>query len=191
MALSSIKKPILICQLLKKPEIMQSKEAIITRTLLSCLNEATIRNFGLIIISFSTRSILLRSEIVELCACLKKNPLTCETPILASMEALHRDIAVNLKNAGVNFMKIHSPEAPLDPKPMMRAVQNGDASVLIDRLLGQLCPFLDYDPIDDQHELTTCRAYSNRMVLGGRRQHEVCETDSYLYCEYFLNPRIR
>lgn len=30
----------------------------------------------------------------------------------------------------------------------------------------------------------------NRMVLGGKRLHEVCETLNHLQCEYFLNSGI-
>jgi hypothetical protein len=28
----------------------------------------------------------------------------------------------------------------------------------------------------------------DRMVLGGRRLHELCETDDHLHCEYYQNP---
>ena len=43
---------------------------------------------------------------------------------------------------------------------------------------------------DDQEELTVCGAYMNRMVLGGKRLHEVCETLNHLHCEYFINSGI-
>jgi hypothetical protein len=55
--------------------------------------------------------------------------------------------------------------------------------------LSQLCTFLNYKPISDQNELITCAAYRNRMVLGGKRLHEVCQTETHLHCEFYLNPR--
>jgi hypothetical protein len=56
------------------------------------------------------------------------------------------------------------------------------------RHLAILCPFLYYREIDSQHEMTVCGAYLDRMVLGGRRLRELCQTEDHLHCEYFLNP---
>jgi len=40
------------------------------------------------------------------------------------------------------------------------------------------------------NSMTVCRAYGNRMVLGGERLHEICETSNHLHCDYFLNSRL-
>ncbi len=53
------------------------------------------------------------------------------------------------------------------------------------------CPFLKRRPINADEEMSVCGAYRDRLVLGGRRLREVCETDNHRYCEYFLNPRVR
>lgn len=191
MGLPSIQTRMLICQLSENQEIVTSENVTMTSTLLTCLSEATQRDFELILVNFSTRPISKRSGIIELFTCLKNSHLTGETPLFASMETLHRDMIVKMKNAGVNFLKIHPPKATIAPEQMLRVIQSKDASVGIDRFLARLCPFLNYSAIDDQVELITCRAYRNRMVLGGKRLHEICETEGYLHCEYYLNPRVK
>ncbi|EPR44188.1 hypothetical protein dsmv_1138 [Desulfococcus multivorans DSM 2059] len=49
--------------------------------------------------------------------------------------------------------------------------------------------FLHYNKIESRHELTVCGAYLDRMILGGHRLGEVCQTEKHLSCEYYLNPR--
>jgi len=189
MILSSIQAPILVHQFLEKPEIVKSEEAVVTRTPLACLNEATGGDYGLIVVSFSTRPVSARDETIELCKYLKNNSLATRTPLVVSMEAPHRGIAVALKNSGVGLLEVRSTEAPVDPELLKGLIHSGDASISIDRVLTRMCPFLNYNPVDGQRELITCRAYGNRMVLGGRRLHEVCETRDYSHCDTFLHPR--
>ena len=55
--------------------------------------------------------------------------------------------------------------------------------------LKRLFPYLHYSQIDSRNEMTVCGAYLDRMVLGGQRLHEICETQEHLQCEYSLNPR--
>ncbi|RJP77890.1 MAG: hypothetical protein C4522_14450 [Desulfobacteraceae bacterium] len=190
MTLSYHQKPILICQLYDQPEMLQSEKIIMTHTPLACLNEATGRHFGLIGICFSTRPLSARKGVFELCECLKSNPLTSETPLFVIMEIPHRDIVVEMKRIGVKFLAIFSADSSFDKlEKIVKGMQRGETMDNIRLTLSRLCPFLHYYPIDDQRELITCRAYGNRMVLAGKRLHEVCETDTYLHCEYFLNPR--
>jgi hypothetical protein len=181
---------VLVCQLCESREFVTSENVTITHTPLACLSEATQRNFGLIIVSFSTQRICSRDNIIELFACLRNNRLTGETPLFALIETLHRELVVQMRHAGVGFMEIYWLGRPLDPRKTLCDIQRNDVSVRIDRFLAGLCPFLTYSPIDDRVELVTCRAYRNRMVLGGKRLHEVCETETYLHCEYYLNPRM-
>ncbi|MBC8434391.1 MAG: hypothetical protein H8D96_20985 [Desulfobacterales bacterium] len=188
---SSVQSAILVCQLLEELAIVKSEEVTITRSQLTCMSEATARFFELIMICFSTRNISDRSGIIELCTCLKNHPLTKKTPLFASMDHLHRDITLQMQNAGLDFVEIRRPKEHIDPGYIFNLVRNGGVSIRTDRILAQLCPFLNYTPIDIRSELITCRAYQNHMVLGGRRLREVCEADSHLHCEYFLNPRLK
>jgi hypothetical protein len=99
-------------------------------------------------------------------------------------------MAAKLVDIGVAFMDVRQPGASIDPERLLRLVHLGDRSVNINPILDRLCPFIHYNPIDDRCELTTCHAYGNRMVLGGRRLHEVCETSDHEYCDYFRHPRV-
>jgi hypothetical protein len=179
-------KSLLICQLVEKPKIKNCEKAFIAGSLLTCLNEATKKDYELIVIIFSTRTISLRNRIFQLCECLKNNPLTRNTPILASIEMLHRDIVFKMQKVGVDFMKIS--REVIDCRILIRAVQKKEALFRSDWILANLCPFMYYSPIDDRCELITCRARKNRMVLGGKRLQEICETTDHLYCEYYQNP---
>ena len=187
----SLQSAILVCQLLEGLEIVKSEETTLTRIRLACLGEATARAFGLIMICFSTRYISDRGGIVELCTCLKNHPLTKKTPLVATMDDRHRDMVLQMQNAGVDFVEIRRPDSVIYPEHILTLVRNGGTLIRTDRVLSRLCPFLNYTPIDDRSELITCSAYRNHIVLGGRRLHEVCETAGQLHCEHFLHPRLR
>lgn len=188
---SSVQSLILVCQLVQELEIVKSEGVTITRSQLTCMSEATAKTFGLIMICFSTRNIPDRGGIIELCTCLKNHPLTKETPLFASMDHWHRDVALQMQNAGLDFAEMRQSKERIDPGYIFALVRNGGVLIRTDRILAQLCPFLNYTPIDNHSELITCRAYRNHMVLGGRRLREVCETAGHLQCEYFLNPRLK
>lgn len=190
MFLESLIQSILICQLHQDARTINSGDVSITSNVLTCMSEATNRDFGLIIISLSVNHSLMRKATIELCHCLKTHSTTKKTPIVVSVDCIHRGIAVNLADAGVRFMDLRKPGAPIDPESLMELVHLGDPSIKINRILNRLCPWIHYNSIDDHCELTTCRAYRNRMILGGRRLHKVCETDDHIYCEYFLFPRL-
>ena len=147
------------------------------------------RSYGLIILCFSTRSIHARSGIVELCRCLKSNSLTRKTPLFASIDRWHRALAERLKEAGLDFMGVRQSQNLINPEYISNRVQKTTISIHIDQIMSRLCPFLNYAPIYGRSELITCGAWRNRMVLGGKRLHELCETENHLHCEYFLNPR--
>ncbi|MEW6138580.1 MAG: response regulator [Thermodesulfobacteriota bacterium] len=61
----------------------------------------------------------------------------------------------------------------------------------IERQLELLCPYLYYTTTDSGYNVRTCGAYMDRLVLGPRLLHELCETENHLHCEYFLNPRLK
>lgn len=190
MLLKSLTQSILMYQPRQNSGVINSDEVQITSTVLNCMCEATSRDFGLIIICLPIDMFLLRQIILDLCLCLKNHPQTKNIPIAVSVDRWHRAITIKLANAGVNFMDKRAPNAPIDPEYLFHQVQFGNPSIRINRILDKLCPWIHYQSIDDRCELTTCKAYKNRMVLGGRRLHEVCETDDHIYCDYFLCPRL-
>lgn len=76
-----------------------------------------------------------------------------------------------------DFSLVHITTITLEPKDQ------------VNLQLKRLCPYLHYSQIDSRNEMTVCGAYLDRMVLGGQRLHEICETQEHLQCEYSLNPR--
>ena len=190
MLLSLTQKTVLICRLDQKLKPVNHDKATITDNLLTCLSQAAGEDFELIIISFSLSQIAARQGIIDLCACLKNRPLSKNRPLCAVMTALHRSMAVKLQRAGVEFLKIRNPDVRFDVEQLSTLIREANMSVRIERVLGRLCPFLNYFPIDAQREIITCGAYKNRMVLGGERLHEICESEAHLFCHYFLNPKV-
>lgn len=182
------KAKILVCQLDERVETAKSTGVTVTCNPLSCLNAATTAPYGLIVLSFSIRSIRARSEIIELCTCLKINPMTRKIPLFASIDRWHRGMAGRMKDAGLDFMDVRQSQNQIDPEHISDLILETRLSVHMERVMSRLCSFLNYKPVNGCSELITCGAWHNRMVLGGKRLHAVCETENHLYCEYFLNP---
>jgi hypothetical protein len=194
MTASSGQKSTLVCQLAGKKEMVGTEKVCIVHTPQSCLSKATESNFGLIIVLFSIRPVSAQESIIELCTYLKNNLWTKETPLFGLMDMPQRNMTLKLQNAGVDFIKIFSDETPIDPGYLNNIVREKDVRFYTGRFLDRLCPFLNYNPIDDQTELITCAAYKNWMVLGGKRLREICENDHHFHCEYYidyLNPRMK
>jgi len=185
----SNKAKILVCQFDERTEIVKSDGVTVTHSPVSCLNEATTKSYGLIILCFSTRFIRARSGVVELGSCLKSNSLTRKTPLFASIDRWHRAVADRLKEAGLDFMGVRQSQNLINPEHISNRIQKTAISIHIDQIMSRLCPFLNYTPLNGHSELITCGAWRNRMVLGGKRLHEVCEAENHLHCEYFRNPR--
>jgi len=182
---------ILVCQFDEKTEILKSDGVTVTHSPVWCLNEATTKSYGLIILCFSARFIRARSGVVDLCRCLKSNSVTHKTPIFASIDHWHRVVALRLKEAGLDFMAVRQSQDRIDPVNISDRIGRNTISIQIDQVMSRLCPFLNYSPLNGHSELIMCGAWHNRMVLGGKRLHEICEADSHHHCEYFKKPRLK
>jgi hypothetical protein len=106
------------------------------------------------------------------------------------METIHREMMVKLQGSGVTLFKSYKADIVMDLNRIRDLVKRGDPSMLIRETIKKICPALNRAGSDDQEELTVCGSYMNRMVLGGKRLHDVCETLNHLYCEYFINSGI-
>lgn len=180
---------ILICEFDKRVEIVKHERVTVAANALSCLNEATIADYDLVVFDFLVGlNSLVRSEIIELCRCLKSNPLTRETPLFASIDRWHRKLAEQMKEAGLDYMGLRKYSRKIVPLYISELIHINKISVCIDSVISRLCPFLNYEGIDESSELTVCGAWRNRMVLGGKRLQDLCETENHLHCDYFLNP---
>lgn len=160
------------------------------RTPTQCLERAFEENPRILVVCFAPMRIQERERLVELCVVLKRNTLTRNVPLLALLHEKHRGLIVDLKNAGVDFIKFFA-EKPLRASLMAEVIEGLGPEDRAERQLTILCPYLHYDAIDDRREITVCGAYLDRMVLGGKWLHKVCETENHLSCKYFLNPRTK
>ena len=155
-----------------------------------CLEMAVDRKPELVAVRFGGVPIRERGLLVELAAAMKRSRHTRKSRVLALLHEKHRKLLEEIHLAGVDFVR-YIDAISLDPARLREIVAELGPE---DRLAGHLsamCPFLDYSGIDDRHELKLCRAYLDRMVLGGTRLHQVCETEAHCECPYFLKPRLR
>lgn len=152
-----------------------------------CLDRAVEWKPDIIVLSFMNISIREREALVELSASLKRNSLTGNCIILAILPSKHRRLVEDLMRAKVDFVRYVAGDKP-DPDFVNELISDIQATDCPERQLEILCSFLHYKKIDSQHEMTVCGAWRNRMVLGGKWLHELCETENHLHCEYFLNP---
>jgi hypothetical protein len=156
---------------------------------IQCLDKAIDGKPGIIVIRFGKMPFRERETLVELSAALKRNIHTQRCPILALLHSKNRKLIEGLKKAKVDYVR-YIGDARLDSTQVREIIDGLEPDDRLERHLAVVCPFLHYSKIDSQHEMTMCGAYLNRMFLGGRRLHEICETEDHLYCEYYLNPRI-
>jgi hypothetical protein len=170
--------------------MINCEETQIVRNPMECLSRAVSGQTELIAIIFSARNISARYGVLELCRCLKNNSLSREIPVVVLMETIHREMMVKLQETGVTLFKNYKAGITIDLNRIKDLARGGDPSMDIRGTIKKLCPALNHTGIDGQEELTVCGAYMNRMVLGGKRLHEVCETLNHLHCEYFINSGI-
>lgn len=182
--------PYLVCDIsgnIGKPTFPEEELA---HSPVQCLGKATCLSPQLIVIYFGEISIRERNALFELSKVLKQNTHTQKLPILALLHSKHRKIIENLDRANVDYLR-YIGDAKLDLGHMRKIISGLGPNDRLKRHLGILCPFLHYKQIDARLEIMTCGAYLNRMVLGGRRLRETCETENHFHCEYYLNPRYK
>ncbi len=160
------------------------------RSTTQCLDRAVEGSPGIIVVRFGPMLIQQRDALVKLCVALKGNTQTRNSPLLALLHEKHRGLIENLKRAGVDFVKFFA-ETRLTSSLMIQMIDGLSTDDRVERQLTMLCPYLHYDALDASREMTVCGAYLDRMVLGGKWLHEVCETENHLSCKYFLNPRLK
>lgn len=154
---------------------------------IQCMDRALEWKPDVIVISFINISIKERKALIELSSSLKRNAYTKNCIVLAVLPSKHRRLVEELIHTGVDYI-VYFSETGLDHDLIHELIRSIKVKDSPDLKLETLCPFLNYRKIDSQHEMIICGAWRNRMVLGGKWLHELCETDNHLHCEYFLNP---
>jgi len=157
---------------------------------IQCLDRTVEEAPAVVAVRFAPMPIREREALVELCAALKRNRHTRGCTVVVLLHTMHRRLLEDLRRADVDSVHLIG-ETKLDSYRLHEIVEGLGAQDRLERHLSVLCPHLHYKRIDSLRELTTCGAYRDRMILGGRRLHEICHTGNHKYCEYFLNPRPR
>jgi len=181
---------LLLCDITGNVGAFSSSEEERVLSPVTCLNRAVDLKPELIVVRIGRIPLREREAMVELSAALKRNSHTRKCPVLVLLHSKHRKLIEDLKQAKVDYLR-YIDDTELDSIRMREIIDGLGPDDRLERHLAIICPFLNYSKIDFHHEMTMCGAYLNRMVLGGRRLHEICETEDHLHCEYYLNPRIR
>lgn len=191
MLLTTVNSELLVCQFSEELVLKGSSNGLtIVRSPLSCLGSAIYEAYAAILIYFSGRKLSEREVLIELCAQLNKNAHTGDALQCVLLDCPHRSLLASLRKVGVKHVAIGLSKEATDPWRIWERCNVDDHTLQIEWQLSLLCPFLYYRSINAESELITCGAYRNRMVLGGKRLHEVCQTEGYLHCPYYLDPQV-
>jgi hypothetical protein len=161
-----------------------------TRSPLSCLESAIEAAPEIILIRFPEPTDPTHEMYLELCEVLKRNRRTRGCAVTALMPGKDRSLMDRLHLAGVDYAVTVS-SGGLDDRKVLDILDSLGQRHRVAYCRDTLCPYLSSVALDESRAMPVCGAYLDRMVLGGRRLHELCETENHAGCEYFQNPRVR
>ncbi|MBG0790241.1 MAG: hypothetical protein H0S80_07070 [Desulfovibrionaceae bacterium] len=160
------------------------------RTPLSCLEAAFDTVPDMILIRFPEPDDPVRESYLELCGILKRNDRTRNCRVTALMSGAGRPFVDKLYSAGVDYAA-PAPGGRMDSGTIREIIDALGEEHRLSCCRDRLCPYLRVVAVDTAGTMTVCGAYLDRMALGGRRLHELCETENHIGCEYFQSPRVR
>lgn len=164
----------------------QNEERVLTPA--RCLERVGEGDVRAVAIVFGSGSDTRRATLLEFVSILKNNAKTGDLTVVAVVPARHRLLLEALKREGADFVFIFS-ESTANSFCVDDMLGGLTAKNRPEHILKEICPHLNYSAIDSRREISLCGAYRNRMVLGGSRLHNICETNEHIGCEYYLNPR--
>lgn len=157
---------------------------------LTCLERAIEAVPNMTLIRFPEPDDPTHEMYVELCEVLKRNRRTRSCAVTVLLPGKDRSLLDRLYTAGVDYAATVSGDG-LDDRKVLDILGSLGEGQRVDHCRDTLCPYLRSVALDESRAMTVCGAYLDRMVLGGRRLHELCETENHTGCEYFQNPRVR
>ncbi|MEZ7197904.1 hypothetical protein [Pseudodesulfovibrio karagichevae] len=167
-----------------------ARSGLWTRSPLSCLERAIEVVPEMILIRFPEPIDPTQEIYVELCELLKRNRRTRDCAVAVLLPGKDRTLMDRLHSAGVDYAATVSGDG-LDDRKVLDILDSLGEGQRVDHFRATLCPYLNSVALDESRAMTVCGAYLDRMVLGGRRLHELCETENHAGCEYYQNPRVR
>jgi hypothetical protein len=154
----------------------------------SCLGKAGEQSFNLIVICFWTHTLKERGALVELCAVLKGNRHTAETPVFWVLPTKHPQLLHLLGEIWVEYTSIASKGASLQIE-LEALLRDPNDNLRLTGLLSQHCSYINYVPIDSRREIGCCKANRDLLVLVPFLLMHLCEVTVHGGCEYFMNPK--
>lgn len=179
----------LVCDALGGTDGLSGGEVRVN-TPLSCLESAMETVPDVILIRLPGPGDPARKSYLELCEILKRNRRTRNCRVAVLMPDRSRTLADRLHSAGVDYAA-PAPGGGMDGETAREILDSLGEADRMGRCRDAICPYLRNVPADGPNPMTVCGAYLDRMVLGGRRLHELCETESHTGCDCFQNPRVR
>jgi hypothetical protein len=166
------------------PTSSSSLEIVQAPSIASYLSRAVVEDFNLLVLCLFTQVHQERGALIELCGVLRTNRYTREKPLVAVLPGKHRQLLDRLQRVGVKYVMIAEPDGDALQHRLATLNLPLNNNYRIENLLLEICPFINYLPINSCREIILCGAYRNRLVLGPHRLAEICEVPTHLTCEY-------
>ena len=165
--------------------LSSSLKIFLETSIASYLSRAVSEDFDLLALCLVTPVHQERDALVELCGVLRTNQYTREKPLIAILLGKHRQLLERLQRVGVKYVMTNEPGEILLQDRLATLDLSQGSNYRVESLLLNICPFINYLPIDSCREIIMCGAYRNRLVLGPHRLAQVCEVPAHLTCEYY------
>ena len=156
----------------------------------TCLEKATRHLYELIVIFQKIRLLNERFALIKLCSTLKKSLSSKHIPLLCILPSKHRGLLEQLQNAGVEYVRFFNQNDATTKEYMESLLAKPSEDCMVDGILSEICPHINYFPISRHQEILYCGAYRNRLVLGPHRLEHCCETTNHKNCQYFKCPKL-
>lgn len=180
-----VRKKILLLGTEVHPLLPNSLDISPAKSIASYLSQAVVEDFNLLVLCLFTQVHQERGALVELCGVLRTNRYTREKPLVVVLPGKHRQLLDRLQKVGVKYVMVAEPDGDALQRRLATLSFPLNNSYRIESLLLEICPFINYLPINSCREIILCGAYRNRLVLGPYRLAEICEVPTHLSCEYY------
>jgi len=140
----------------------------------------------MVFLEWSTRQ--EKETLLELCAVLRTSPVTKDLVLGCILHERHREVLVALARAEVGWVSFLPADQPILPTLLMSPEGGSERWLRLKDVLPEICPHLNYLPVEGGREMCVCGAYRNRMVLGRTTLRDLCQAARHNNCPYFLEP---